>query len=50
MKFLKLPIEPKTKLGRLVSSRLSSLLCGDSTDEATVARLMDGSKVRYGFD
>jgi len=43
------PIEPKTKLGDLYHLGRHRLLCGDSTDEATVARLMDGAKADMVF-
>jgi len=43
------PVEPKTKLGDLYDLGRHRLLCGDSTDEATVARLMDGAKADMVF-
>lgn len=43
------PVEPKTKLGDLYHLGRHSLLCGDSTDEASVARLMDGAKADMVF-
>lgn len=43
------PAEPKTKLGDLYHLGRHRLLCGDSTDEATVARLMDGAKADMVF-
>jgi hypothetical protein len=43
------PVEPKTKLGDLYHLGCHRLLCGDSTDEATVARLMDGAKADMVF-
>lgn len=43
------PTEPKTKLGDLYHLGRHRLLCGDSTDEATVARLMDGEKADMVF-
>jgi site-specific DNA-methyltransferase (adenine-specific) len=44
-----LPVEAKTKLGDLYHLGRHRLLCGDSTDEATVARLMDGAKADMVF-
>jgi DNA modification methylase len=44
-----LPVEAKTKLGDLYHLRRHRLLCGDSTDEPTVARLMDGEKADMVF-
>ena len=38
------PVEPKTKLGNIYQLGRHRLMCGDSTDEATVNRLMDGAK------
>ena len=38
------PVEPKTKLGDIYQLGRHRLMCGDSTDEATVNRLMDGEK------
>lgn len=43
------PVEPKTKFGDLYHLGRHRLLCGDSTDEATVARLMDGAKADMVF-
>jgi DNA modification methylase len=43
------PVEPKTKLGDLYHLGRHRLLCGDSTNEATVARLMDGAKADMVF-
>lgn len=43
------PVEPKTKLGDLYHLGRHRLLCGDSTDEGTVARLMDGAKADMVF-
>lgn len=43
------PVEAKTKLGDLYHLGRHRLLCGDSTDEATVARLMDGAKADMVF-
>jgi site-specific DNA-methyltransferase (adenine-specific) len=43
------PVEPKTKLGDLYHLGRHRLLCGDSTDEETVARLMDGAKADMVF-
>ena len=37
------PVEPKTKLGDIYQLGRHRLMCGDSTDEATVNRLMDGA-------
>ena len=51
------PVEPKTKLGNIYQLGRHRLMCGDSTDEATVNRLMDGAKADmvltdppYGMD
>jgi DNA modification methylase len=44
-----LPVEAKTKLSDLYHLGRHRLLCGDSTDEATVARLMDGKKADMVF-
>ena len=44
-----LPVEAKTKLGDLYHLGRHRLLCGDSTDEGTVARLMDGEKADMVF-
>lgn len=44
-----LSVEAKTKLGDLYHLGRHRLLCGDSTDEATVARLMDGAKADMVF-
>lgn len=43
------PVEPKTKLGDLYHLGRHRLLCGDSTDETTVGRLMDGAKADMVF-
>lgn len=43
------PVEAKTKLGDLYHLGRHRLLCGDSTDEGTVARLMDGAKADMVF-
>ena len=39
-----LPVEPKTKLGDIYQLGRHRLMCGDSTDSATVERLMNGEK------
>lgn len=44
-----LPVQAKTKLGDLYHLGRHRLLCGDSTDEATVACLMDGEKADMVF-
>ena len=38
------PVEPKTKLGDIYQLGRHRLMCGDSTDSATVERLMNGEK------
>ena len=38
------PVEPKTKLGDIYQLGRHRLMCGDSTDETTVNRLMNGAK------
>ena len=43
------PVEPKTKLGDIYQLGRHRLMCGDSTDEATVNRLMDGAKADMVF-
>ena len=43
------PVEPKTKLGDIYQLGRHRLMCGDSTDEATVERLMDGVKADMVF-
>lgn len=43
------PAEPKTRLGDIYKLGDHRLMCGDSTDEATVALLMDGQKVDLVF-
>lgn len=42
-------VEPKTKLGDLYQLGEHRLLCGDSTDKATVDRLMGGEKADMVF-
>lgn len=37
-------IEPKAKLGQIYQLGQHRLMCGDSTDEATVSKLMNGEK------
>ena len=43
------PVEPKTKLGDIYQLGRHRLMCGDSTDLATVERLMDGTKADMVF-
>ena len=43
------PVEPKTKLGDIYQLGRHRLMCGDSTDAATVNRLMDGVKADMVF-
>ena len=43
------PVEPKTKLGDIYQLGRHRLMCGDSTDEATVNRLMNGAKADMVF-
>ena len=43
------PVEPKTKLGDIYQLGRHRLICGDSTDEATINRLMDGAKADMVF-
>jgi site-specific DNA-methyltransferase (adenine-specific) len=43
------PVEPITKLGDIWQLGKHKLMCGDSTDEATVLRLMDGAKADMVF-
>lgn len=38
------PKKPKTKLGDIITLGRHRLICGDSTDAETVARLLDGAK------
>ena len=38
------PVEPVSKLGDIYQLGRHRLMCGDSTDEVTVARLMNGAK------
>jgi len=42
-------VEPKSKLGDVWKLGRHRLLCGDSTDTATVAKLMDGNKADLVF-
>jgi len=42
-------VEPKSKLGDVWKLGRHRLLCGDSTDEQTVAKLMDGKKADLVF-
>lgn len=41
---VELPEEPKAKLGDIYQLGRHRLICGDSTDKATIERLMNGSK------
>lgn len=43
------PAEPKTKLGDIYQLGRHRLMCGDSTDKASVERLMDGAKADMIF-
>lgn len=43
------PEEPKTELGRIYQLGEHRLMCGDSTSESDVARLMDGEKADMVF-
>lgn len=43
------PVEPITKLGDIWVLGRHRLMCGDSTDEGTVNRLMDGAKADMVF-
>lgn len=43
------PVEPVTKLGDIWQLGRHRLMCGDSTDEATVTRLMNGAKADMVF-
>ena len=43
------PVEPKTKLGNIYQLGRHRLMCGDSTDLASVERLMDGAKAELVF-
>ena len=43
------PTEPKSKLGQLYKLGNHRLICGDSTDKATIERLMDGAKADMVF-
>jgi len=43
------PVEPKTKLGDIYQLGRHRLMCGDSTDKATVERLMNGAKADMVF-
>lgn len=42
---VELPSEPKAKIGDIYQLGRHRLICGDSTDKATIERLMDGVKV-----
>jgi DNA modification methylase len=44
-----LPEEPKTELGRIYQLGKHRLMCGDSTSESDVTRLMDGEKADMVF-
>jgi site-specific DNA-methyltransferase (adenine-specific) len=43
------PVEPVSKLGQIYQLGRHRLMCGDSTDKASVERLMDGAKNLIGF-
>ena len=42
-------VEPQAKLGQIYQLGQHRLMCGDSTDEATVAKLMNGEKADMVF-
>ena len=44
-----LPEEPKTELGRIYQLGKHRLMCGDSTSESDVTRMMDGEKADMVF-
>ena len=44
-----IPDTPKSKVGQLYQLGNHRLICGDSTDKATIARLMDGAKADMVF-
>ena len=44
-----LPEEPKAKLGDIYQLGRHRLMCGDSTDKATVEKLMNGNKADIAF-
>ena len=46
---VELPEEPKTKLGDIYQLGRHRLMCGDSTDKATVEKLMNGVKADMVF-
>ncbi len=46
---VELPEEPKTKLGDIYQLGRHRLMCGDSTDKATVEKLMNGNKADIAF-
>ena len=46
---VELPEKPKTKLGDIYQLGRHRLMCGDSTDKATVEKLMDGAKADMVF-
>jgi site-specific DNA-methyltransferase (adenine-specific) len=43
------PVEPVSKLGQIYQLGRHRLMCGDSTDFASVERLMDGTKINMLF-
>ena len=43
------PVEPVSKLGQIYQLGRHRLMCGDSTDKASVERLMDGAKADMVF-
>ena len=43
------PVEPTTKLGDIYQLGEHRLICGDSTDRATIEKLMDGAKADMVF-
>lgn len=46
---IELPVEPKSKLGDIYQLGNHRLMCGSSTNESDVAKLLDGEKARVLF-